>query len=277
MKITSVLSSRPRLFKFRHQLADVLVHARDHGGEALFGSGPILVSVGTEIGHLHAVAGRHAEFVIGVRNGVGQVEEERIVLASFDEIDGARSEKIVRIHARHAEIARNIELVLVLPKMVRIKCVRVGLVKITEPFVEALQIRDARTSGAAQSPLAEDTGAVAGLLQDFGHRDIGLLQVDIFRVPADAAVADVLARHKGAPRGSADGIAGVNLREAHAFGGEAVDVRCLNALLPETAQVAVAEIVGENENDIGPTGCGLRAERGAGQATEKFSSLHSLP
>jgi hypothetical protein len=42
------------------------------------------------------------------------------------------------------------------------------------------------------------------------------------------------------------------LREFHAFGGEPVEVRCRKSLLAVAAQIAIAEVVRENEHDVGP-------------------------
>jgi hypothetical protein len=149
-----------------HQLADILIHAGDHGGETFFGLGPGLIFVRTEVGDFHAVAGGLAELIVGVRNGVGQVQEERGPLAAFNEIDGARGQQIVRILTLHAVVFGNIKLALVFPQMVGIKGVGVALIEIAEPFVEALEVGNAGSAGAAESPLAEDAGAVTGALED---------------------------------------------------------------------------------------------------------------
>jgi hypothetical protein len=99
---------------------------------------------------------------------------------------------------------------------------------------------------------------VAGALQDGSHGYIGGLEKHVVPVSADAAMADVLNRHERASRGGAHGIACVDLREAHAVGGDAVDVGSLNALLAVAAEVTIAEVVGEYEYDVGLTVCGLR-------------------
>jgi len=52
--------------------------------------------------------------------------------------------------------------------------------------------------------------------------------------------------------------------EFHALGRHAIEVRCFQNLLPEASQVAVAEIVGKNEDDIG-----RRSHRGAAENREK--------
>ena len=93
-------------------------------------------------------------------------------------------------------------------------------------------------------------------------------QIHVVPVSTNAAVADMLARHEGAARRGAHGVAGVDLREAHAVGCDAVDVRRLNPFLAVAADVADAEVVGEDENDVGlTTAGGLGAQCGCRQST----------
>ncbi len=61
----------------------------------------------------------------------------------------------------------------------------------------------------------------------------------------------VQARHEHAPGGGADGASGVVVGEAHAFGGHAVQVGRLDEALAVGAEVAVAQIVGQDEDDVG--------------------------
>src|SRR5206468_13023923 len=139
---------------------------------------------------------------------------------------------------------------------------------------EAVRIGDARRAGAAQTPFAENPGAVSGLLEQACHGDVRRLEVHVLLVAAYAGVAGVFARHQRATRWSADSVAGVDLSEAHPFGRQAVDVRRLNHLLPEAAEVAIAQVVGQAENDVGFRAGALRAQHGASQASQKFSSAH---
>src|SRR5262249_29487659 len=60
-----------------------------------------------------------------------------------------------------------------------------------------------------------------------------------------------LAGHQSAARRGADRAAGVILREAHALGGQTVNVRRLEFPLPVTAQIAVPQVVGLDEDDVG--------------------------
>ena len=78
-------------------------------------------------------------------------------------------------------------------------------------------------------------------------------------------MAGVLAGHEAAARRRADGAAGVGLGEAHALGRQAVEVGRLDALLAVAAEVAVAEVVGQDEDDVG---LGAGACTGAAAAPE---------
>src|SRR5205823_2294729 len=69
----------------------------------------------------------------------------------------------------------------------------------------------------------------------------------------DAGARGVLAGHQAGPRGGAI-LAVVVAGEAQALRGEAVDVRRLVVLRALAAQVRPAEVVGQDEDDIGPPG-----------------------
>src|SRR5580765_2487441 len=82
-----------------------------------------------------------------------------------------------------------------------------------------------------------------------GH---GLLALGFdFLIAPDGAVAGVQAGHEGAAAGSTDGGSGVTLSKSHPLSGEAIDAGCANQFLPEAANIAVAQVVGEDEDDVG--------------------------
>jgi hypothetical protein len=73
----------------------------------------------------------------------------------------------------------------------------------------------------------------------------------------------------------------VGVGERHPLGGQAIDVRRgdLAAVGVEGVDVAVAEVVGEEEDDVGAArafgGCGADGERGEQQGGEEFKrGLH---
>jgi hypothetical protein len=60
----------------------------------------------------------------------------------------------------------------------------------------------------------------------------------------------MLARHQRAPRRSAHGVAAIVDGQSHTFGGEPIDIRRADLLLPEASDVAITEIVAEEEDDV---------------------------
>ena len=118
---------------------------------------------------------------------------------------------------------------------------------------------------------ADAGGAVAGLFQDFRHRDFAgregdLGEITIFRFDAfafgllggpafgvfpDKGVAGVFAGEKHTAGRRADGVAGVELGEADPLGGELIEVGRFDLLLAITPQLAIPEIVGHEVDDVG--------------------------
>lgn len=64
-------------------------------------------------------------------------------------------------------------------------------------------------------------------------------------------MAEVTSGQEGASGGSADRGPGVVAGEADPFGGEAVEVGGFDLGLTVAPEFAVAEVVGENEDDVG--------------------------
>src|SRR4051812_39257531 len=77
-----------------------------------------------------------------------------------------------------------------------------------------------------------------------------------FLIAPDRTVAGMQAGHEGAAARRADGGAGVSLREAHPLGGEAVNIRRADQFLSKAPDIAVPQIVGEDEDDIWRLGSG---------------------
>src|SRR5262249_22024607 len=88
----------------------------------------------------------------------------------------------------------------------------------------------------------------------------------------NAGARTVLPAHQSGARGLAIRAASVAVREAHALRGQTVNVRCLVKLAAVAGHVRVAEIVGQNEDDVrfGRGVCGEHGHRETGQSGEKF-------
>ncbi len=126
-------------------------------------------------------------------------------------------------------------------------------------------------------PLTEDTCGVAGPAEDFGQRDF-------FRVhhrPADVGVDGpraivVSARHQARPGRRADGMH-VEVGHRPAATRHRVNVRRSDDRIAGDAQIAVALIVGDDQNDVRPV-FGTRAERhrGTRRAQQRRAGAHTL-
>ncbi len=94
------------------------------------------------------------------------------------------------------------------------------------------------------------------------------------RVSAGSGVVPALARMGAWPRWRpANGAAGVGVGELHAVAGQRIDMRGFDSLLPVTADVGVAEVVEQDQNDIG-TGLTLQQPRKEGSTTKSSHSYH---
>ena len=126
---------------------------------------------------------------------------------------------------------------------------RVMLIEEAEPFVEATLIGRARCVRFAEAPFADEASLVTGGLEEFGHGGF-IGGQGHQRIAANADVSRVAAGHeRGSARG-AHGAARVTLGESRPFGGEAVQVRGLDALLAVAAEFPATEIIGKDENDV---------------------------
>ena len=145
-----------------------------------------------------------------------------------------------------------------LPEVGRVVGVGLALVEVAEEFVKALFSGDGvGLAGEAEAPLAEEAGGVADALENFG--DGGVVCKEAFAVAAvgvaaDAGMAGVEALHEAGSGWRADRVAGVGVGEAHAFGCDAVDVGGEDVFLTVAAEVAPAQVVGEDKDDVGAVG-----------------------
>jgi hypothetical protein len=130
----------------------------------------------------------------------------------------------------------------------------VVLVEKSEPFVEALAVRNAKGAGFAQPPFADCGGSISGLLEHLGNSNVIGTQRDAPAAPrcvgTDPAMAGMTSGHETAAGRGAYGSASVSLGKPDPFRRHTVDVRGCKALLPEAAEVAVPKVVGENKNDV---------------------------
>ena len=229
-----------------------------------------------------------------MRQGRGVVEEEGLVLVGLDEGfgagDGAFAQEVladergvglrilrIRVGGEDAVAGGAVgpvverHLLAVILDVGRIMAVRDPLAGHAEEAIEAVLQGTAGGVEASHAPLAEGGGRIAGLLEgrrqgrDAGRERILFAFADV-AVVAGRGVAGVAAGHQHRARRRADRVAGVMPGHDHALAGEAVDVRGADDPLSVVTDFAVAEVVGQDEDDVRPA---RRAEGGGEQGKQE--------
>ena len=107
----------------------------------------------------------------------------------------------------------------------------------------------------SEMPLAYDAGSVALLLEQLGKRNFARMQPRVRVRKKDAAPKThphrMAPREQRRPRRSADRRGDVEICEARPFTGHAVEVRRTKLRRPIDADVAIALIVGKDDDDVG--------------------------
>ena len=244
---------KPGLFQAAHHSAHVAVQARNQSGETLLDIGPVAAFVRRVRWHIDAVRVSGSALVIGVRTGKSQTEEERVWVRPLQEPGCLLREKIFHENFTAAKPVRGQKcLILIVPEIFRERIMSVLLIEEAVKLIEATQIRNAASPRTTEAPLAEKGGAVACLFQQF--RQSGFLRIQTrlrLHIPAHRGVAGVFSCHQAAAGWRANGGTGIGLREADTARSQLVYVGSADLFLAVTAQVAIAEVVGKNENNVG--------------------------
>ena len=240
------------------QLADAAVHAGHHagkGGDRIFHLGPMAV-LANEVLELRKLLTERRHILLGalhggVRDGDGQVGEERFFGVVADELERLGMDEVVRVG-----LAIEHHLLIVVPQVFWIKGVSLPLAVVAVEFIPTLVHRIAAGTGRAEAPFAEHPGRVAGFFQQLGNgdeisRDRRLPFGLHLAIAAHVSVPGVHTIKQAAPRGSAHGAAGIMLRELHSGSRHAIDVGCLEKLLPITTEVTIAGVINHDENKVG--------------------------
>lgn len=116
----------------------------------------------------------------------------------------------------------------------------------------------------AEVPFSDDGGLVSGLFEEGGERGGSGLDDGGAIGGCDAGVIlaeGVGAGEEGESGGGAGGGGAIATGEAEAFGGEAVDIGCKDVGGAVAGDIAVAEVIGHDDDDIGSgAGVGLGEE-----------------
>src|SRR5699024_1630385 len=127
-----------------------------------------------------------------------------------------------------------------------------------ERGVEAVTLGAGAGAGLFEAvvDLAEVAGAVAALAQQLGQHGPRRGRERGVGEPVAAPALLVRARDEPCPGGRADGGGDVGAVEAHPLGGEAVQVRGAGVRAAARGEIAVAVVVGDDQQDVGAVGRG---------------------
>ena len=132
-------------------------------------------------------------------------------------------------------------------------------------------------SAGADVELADDPGSVAGALKDVGDGGVSQVWVQSEAAaggePVLAVRVDVESGEHGAARGAAGGLRDVGDIELDSARGEGVDLGSFDDGVAVATELE-AEVVGGDEQDVGPSGRGFRARDGAPQFFGADCALH---
>ena len=254
------------------QAADIAIEAVHHRGkeDRRFGGAGL---AGPGAGGLHCGDGVGGTLEVGVRRGGAEVEVERFPRrhgsGTFEEVLSLGGEEIVGVGAFLVTeiLLERLDGGVAIEKL-GILVVGVGLVDEAVERIPALAPRRGIGVGLAEAPLADHGGGVARGAEALGDGEVAGLEGDTAAVVAAAdevvahsGVAGVVAGQERIPRGCADSGAGVVVGEDEALAREAVDIGCGVARLAVEAHLAVAEVIGQDEDQVG-TRVGLRSRDG---------------
>ena len=240
------------LAQLRHYFADAVVERRDHRGED---PGLLVLDVAVAVEVLRGRLQRHVGRV------VRQVEEEGFLVVPVDEVEGLAGQDLGQVlglfdHLPAAEDGPPPRL----GDRLRIPVLHSfgGWLDEDRTSLHAEELVEAAVERVfpalpAELPLADRPGGVAGGPHHLGQRRLVEVEAIVLdrRVELVAVSLRVAAGHQPGAGRAADRGGHVAGLEAHARGAQGVDVRGLDDLAAVQAEIAVAEIVGEDEDDVG--------------------------
>ena len=217
------------------QPPDVFIHACQHAVDAGVLQGNVLLQIPLDVTVRNQIR--------SMRGVERKVEQERPVGVLPDKLD-----RTIRQNVR--DVTGHLHRRFVVEQFVGIVvAVHESVLPESEVFVEPAVVRVVFHI-AAEVPLPHAGSAIAGLLENIAHCGLAGIQRIAAQKGIDGAGSLIVpAGHQRRTRRRADG-RGVEMSEAHTFGGEPVDVRRFDMRVAVHAQIEPALIVGQDEHEI---------------------------
>ena len=114
---------------------------------------------------------------------------------------------------------------------------------------------------SVEVPFADETGAVTGFGEEFRDGDLSFAEAEV--VGGHAVLAGVFAGEEDGSGRAANGSIGDGVLQQDSLAGETVEVRCNGIFVAHTAERLGAQLVGEEEDDIGAGGIRSPQDGGA--------------
>ena len=121
-------------------------------------------------------------------------------------------------------------------------------------FEFAVPVRAFAFFSKSEVPLADDGGPVASFLHEVGQGESVSIDDEVSvrgRDSGSLLTEGVIAGEQGVAGGCACGGGTVSTGEELASGGEFIDVRCFESGRSVTGEIAVAQVVGHDDDDVG--------------------------
>ena len=241
-----------KLAELISNLADALVHLGDHRNIIFW----LLARFVPGNGAINRrIARQHMR---GVRGGMSEINEKRAIFVLFDELDGMAREQMGDV----AILSKLLVAVIpVGPHPVPFRGVIHVPFEVSDKFIEAL-VHRMGSRIASQMPLAEKRRGVARFAEQFRNQDFVRRHADarLSLVPDEERIAQagallVAAGHQRRARRRASRPVRVEIRHHESLGSELVELRRAGLGSAVEPDIAIAEVVGQDENNVGLLRC----------------------
>ena len=263
---------QPGVFEHIEHLADVVIEMLDEGHIHR----PLLIELRRTLFDFGQPFGGRLDGK--VRCIVGEVEEEglRGLRTLAEVVRGPIGKELGGMALRLDDLAIEPHVVF---SMAKVRGVAVH--HVAEEAVEVVEAAFVRRVGRfeAEMPFADDAGVVARLLQFIRQRGHARFEVAprVLRLRADHArhahAIRVATREQGRTRRRAHGAIGPHRGEEHALAADAVDIRRANIRGMVSGDIAVAVIIGEDDQEVWWS----RGEQAWNEKKEEAEVFHGLP